>query len=196
MTTERDKKIHAPLTGRRYKSVDELMSGESVSTEVRTEVSKLDKESAIVESLVQMRRSAGLTQHQLADALGMTQGAISKLESSLDAEITLEELCAYCKATNQQLTFWVGKPMNHVESVKLHAFAIKEHLSALAKMAHDDQDMEQAIQAFFGEAFFNLLNILGKCQNEMPNGKDVQVRMKQIGKTPKRPLHSPAAVCT
>ena len=53
-------------------------------------------------------------------------------------------------------------------------------------MAHGDSDMEQAIQAFFGEAFFNILTILSKCQNEMPNSKDVQVRMKQIGNPTKQ----------
>lgn len=186
MNTEREKKVHAPLTGRRYNSVDELLAAESVSHEVRSAVSKLDMETMIVHNLIQMRHSAGLTQQQLAEKLGKTQGAISKLESSSDTEITLDELRAYCQATDEQIMLCIGKPMNHVESVKWHASGIKEHLSALAKMAHGDSDMEQAIQAFFGEAFFNILTILSKCQNEMPNSKDVQVRMKQIGNPTKQ----------
>jgi transcriptional regulator with XRE-family HTH domain len=181
MNTEREKKVHAPLTGRRYASVDELMAGESVAHEVRAAVAELDKETMIVHNLIQMRHAAGLTQQQLADLLGKNQSAISKLESSADAEITLDELRAYSQATNEQIILCVGKPMNHVESVKWHAFGIKDHLSALAKMAHGDGDMEQAIQAFFGQAFFNILTILSKCQNEMPNSEDVQVRMKNVG---------------
>ncbi len=188
MTTnnEREKKVHAPLTGRRYNSVDELLAGESVSHEVRSAVSKLDRETMIVHNLIQMRYTAGLTQQQLADKLGKTQSAISKLESSADSEITLEELRSYCQATNEQIMLCNGKPMNHVESVKWHASGIRDHLSALAKMAQGDGDMEQAIQAFFGEAFFNILTILSKCQDQMPNSKDVQVRMKLIGNSIKQ----------
>ena len=152
-----------------------------MSHEVRTTVSDLDKETMIVHNLIQMRHSAGLTQSEIADMLGKTQGAISKLESSADSEITLDELRAYVKATGQQITLCVGKPMNHVESVQWHALGIQDHLSALAKMAHGDRDMEQSIQAFFGQAFFNILTILSKCQNEMPNSEDVQVRMKSMG---------------
>jgi transcriptional regulator with XRE-family HTH domain len=183
---DREKKVHAPLTGRRYNSVDELMAGESVSHDVRSAVSKLDKETMIVHNLIQMRHAAGLTQQELADKLGKTQSAISKLESSSDTEITLDELRAYCQATNEQIMLCIGKPMNHVESVKWHAYGIKDHLSALAKMAQSDGDMEQAIQAFFGEAFFNILTILSKCQDEMPNHKDVQVRMKHVGNAAKQ----------
>jgi transcriptional regulator with XRE-family HTH domain len=183
---EREKKVHAPLTGRRYHSVDELLAGESVSHDVRNAVSKLDRETMIVHNLIQMRHAAGLTQHQLADKLGKTQSAISKLESNTDAEITLDELRAYCQATNEQIVLCIGKPMNHVESVKWHASGIRDHLSALAHMAQNDGGMEQAIQAFFGEAFFNILTILSKCQDEMPNSKDVQVRMKHVGNPAKQ----------
>lgn len=184
MNTDREKKIHAPLTGRRYDSVQELMAGESVSHEVRSAVAHLDKETRIVDNLVQMRKAAGLTQQQLAEKLGKTQGAISKMESSKDSEITLEEMRSYCQATNQKIMLCIGTPMNHVESVKWHAFGIKEHLSLLAHMAHADEDMKQAIQAFFGEAFFNILTILGKCQEEMPNSKEVEVRIKKVGDEP------------
>jgi len=181
MNTEREKKTHSPLTGRKYDSVDNFLAGESVSHDVRDLVSKLDNETMIVQNLIQMRRMAGLTQEQLAVKIGKTQGAVSKLESSSDREITLDELQAYSQATCQEIMLYIGKPMNHVDSVKFHAFGIREHLLSLAKMAHVDGDLEQSIQAFFGEAFFNILTILGKCQNEMPNSNDVQVRMKSIG---------------
>jgi len=181
MNTEREKKAHQPLTGRRYHSVDEFLAGESVSADVRSAVSKLDKETMLVDSLIRARHEAGLTQQQMADKIGKTQGAISKLESSTDTEITVEELAAYAKATEQNFAIMIGKPMNHVESVKYHAFGIRDHLSKLAKEAHRNEEAEQAIQAFFGEAFFNILTILSKCQDEMPNGPSIQVRMRKVG---------------
>jgi len=185
MNTEREKKTLQPLTGRRYKSVDEFLSGESVSPEVRSAVAKLDKETAVIECLIQARRDAGLTQQQMAEKIGKTQGAISKLESSSDSDVTIDELFSYAKATGQNFNLMIGKPMNHIASVKYHAFGIKDHLSKLAKEAHRNEEVEQAVQAFFGEAFFNILTILSKCSDEMPNGNGVQVRMKKVGKSPK-----------
>jgi len=182
MNTEREKKTHLPLTGRRYDSVDDFLAGEAVSADVRSAVSKLDRETAIASNLVKARREAGLTQQQMADKIGKTQGAVSKLESSIDSEITLEELAAYAKATGQNFALMIGKPMNHIESVKHHAFAIKDHLSKLAKEAQRNEEVEQSVQAFFGEAFFNILTILSKCSDEMPNGNGIQVRMKNVGK--------------
>jgi hypothetical protein len=37
-------------------------------------------------------------------------------------------------------------------------------------------------QAFFGEAFFNLLNIFSECQIELPDGGHFDVRLEIIGK--------------
>lgn len=182
MNTEREKKAHLPLTGRRYNSVEEFMTGESVSADVRSAVSKLDRETAVVDNLIRARREAGLTQQQMAEKIGKTQGAVSKLESSSDMDITLAELAEYAEATGQNFSIMIGKPMNHIESVKYHAFGIKDHLSKLAKEAHRNEEVEQAVQAFFGEAFFNILTILSKCQDEMPNGNSIQVRMKNVGK--------------
>jgi transcriptional regulator with XRE-family HTH domain len=180
MSTEREKKAQAPLIGRQYGSVEEMMAGESVSREVQKVVAGLSEETMIVRNLIEMRRSAGMTQQQLADALGKTQGAISKLESGSDAEVTIDELTAYAKATKQEIMLYVGKPMNDMEFVKWHASGIRQHLGALAKAAHQDADMEQAVQAFFGEAFFNLLAILSKCQKELPN-QNVGVLFKRFG---------------
>jgi transcriptional regulator with XRE-family HTH domain len=182
MNTEREKKTHLPLTGRRYNSVEEFLAGESVSPDVRSAVSKLNKDTEVADNLVQARREAGLTQQQMADKVGKTQGAISKLESSCDNEITLEDMMMYARATGQNFAVMIGKPMNHIESVKYHAFGIKDHLSKLAKEAHRNEEVEQAVQAFFGEAFFNILTILSKCSDEMPNGNGIQVRMKKVSR--------------
>jgi len=194
MNTEREKKTAAKPTGRRYGSVEDLLIGEEVSPAVRTKVAEYDRETRVIQNLVEMRQAAGLTQQQLADKLGKTQSAISKLESGTDLELTIRELAEYATATDQAFGLNFGKPLNHVEAVKLHAFGIREHLESLAKLAHKDAEIEQAIQGFFGEAFFNILIILGKCQQGMPNGsKDAPVRFRMISQqrqpkpTPKPP---------
>ena len=46
----------------------------------------LEEEYAALETLLSARRTAGLTQEQLADRMGTTKSAISRLESSLRNE--------------------------------------------------------------------------------------------------------------
>ncbi len=105
----------------------------------------------------------------------MTQSAISKLEAGKDSEVTVRHISRYAKATGERIGLWFGKPLSHVQSVKNHAMAIKDHLSALAKLAHRDEELHTAIQAFFGEAFFNMLTILAECQEKMPNTEEVEI---------------------
>jgi RecA/RadA recombinase len=40
--------------------------------------------------------------------------------------------------------------------------------------------MERGIQEFFGEAFFNILNFLSECQQDMPNGNEIQMRIEVV----------------
>jgi transcriptional regulator with XRE-family HTH domain len=187
MNAEREKKTVTRATGKRFSSVDEYLSKQGTTDEVSSQVSELARATQLVDMLVESRRDCGMTQQQVAKKLGVTQGAISKLESSTDAELSVNDLKRYAQALQQRYVLTVGKPMNHVEAVKWHAFRIKEHLSALAALAHKDEEMDPAIQAFFGEAFFNILSILEKCQDELPYN-ETEVRLKRIDEKRKSTL--------
>ncbi len=181
MNAEFEKKGAARPTGRRYGSVKDLLQGENVSPDVQSKIEKLRKETALTEILAKLRVEAGLTQQQVAERFGMSQSAISKLESGRDEELTLGEIRKYAELTGQRIGLVLGKPLSHVEAVKVHAMGIKSHLTALAELAHKDEEMEQAIQGFFGEAFFNILEILSKCHQQMPNNSGIQLRVELIG---------------
>lgn len=174
-------------SGKRYASVAEMLKGMSAEPEVVELYESAQKESRLVEMLVDLRRAAGLTQEAIAGKLGISQSAVSKLESGRDEELTVKIVGEYAKATDQRIAMFFGKRMNHVEAVKTHAMEIRRHLSALASLAHKDEEIEASIQEFFGEAFFNILGILGKCQGEMPNGSEFEVRLQVVGaKAPRK----------
>ena len=151
-------------TGRRFKSVDEMIAAQNLPAVVREGVKDLTDSTRVVDELCLMRTRAGLTQGQLAQRMGCTQSKISKLEDSSDRNLTVGEICDYAKATGSQFSLSFGKRPNHVQAVKVHAAGIRQHLKSRADLAEKHDELEGHIQAFFGEAFFNLLDILSECQ--------------------------------
>ncbi|MEI7821722.1 MAG: helix-turn-helix transcriptional regulator [Verrucomicrobiota bacterium] len=178
MNTENEKKTAAKPTGRKYASVAELMRVEGVSQEVQTHFNEIVNATRVVHQLAHLRHIAGLTQEEMADRLRVTQSAVSKLESGRDEDLTLGQIREYAKASSERICVVFGKPLNHVEAVKVCANGMRHHLSALASLAHNGEEMEREIQAFFGEAFFNILSLLSASQNEMPNSQKIEVRMQ------------------
>jgi transcriptional regulator with XRE-family HTH domain len=159
------------------------MKGEGISQDVRVKVSDIEGATRLVEQLSLLRQLASLTQEEMAQRLGFSsQSAISKLESGRDEDITVGQISEYVKASGERVAMIFGRPMNDVEAVKAHALEMRKHLSALASMAHTGEDIKTAVQAFFGEAFFNLLSIFSGCQAELPDAEELDVRLEIVGR--------------
>jgi len=180
MNTEIEKTPAKP-SGRKYTSVDALLRGEELSQELRTKVSELRSETRVVLQLAKLRQLSGITQEDMAKHLGVTQSAVSKLETGRDEEVTLREIREYARVTDQRISVMFGKPLTHVEAVKLSANCLKERLEALAKIANQNQEFQNEIKGFFGEAFFNLFNILASCSSLLPVGEnDVEIKIEIV----------------
>jgi len=181
-------------SGKRYTSVAAMLHDPSAESKVIEQFQAAQAESRLVDMLVALRRSAGLTQEAIAEKVGVTQSSVSKWESGKDEDLSVKIVSEYAKAADQRVALFFGKRVNHVEAVKCHAMEIKRHLSALASLAHKDNEIEASIQEVFGEAFFNILNILAKCQEQMPNGSEFEVRLQVVGAKPARtPSTEPSA---
>lgn len=171
-------KHEATPTGRRYASVSDMLVKEKASREVCEQTAKLNARSVVARRLASVRAKAGMTQAELAKKIGCSQGRISKIEASMDEDITLGVIREYMKATESSLTLVCGKPVSHVQAIKNHAFSIRRHLTALAQIAHKNEELEPHIQGFFGEAFLNILEILSECQDQMPKATgDFEMRV-------------------
>lgn len=112
MTTENEKVPTKP-TGKKYQSVEALLAGEAVSQEISAKVATLKDESKVVLQLAKLRQMAGLTQDDMAKHLGVTQSAVSKLETGCDETVTLKEIKEYARATGQRIAVMFGKPLTH-----------------------------------------------------------------------------------
>jgi len=191
----------AKATGRRYESVKDLVAKEGIPTDVQNKLDELRRDTRVVNQLTRLRVCSGLTQEEMANHLGVTQSAISKLESGRDEEVTLREIREYARATSQRIGVIFGKPLTHVEAIKLYADGLKTELEALAELASQDNELESEIKNFFGEAWYNLFAILATCSGKLPSGSnDLEVSIKIIktstSTTPLLPMRSmrPTAV--
>lgn len=178
MSTQIKEISQAKPSGRKYGTVDEFMASEGVTQEIRDKIAALKNETKVALQLALLRQRANITQEEMAAHLKVTQSAISKLESGTDEELKLGEIAQYARAAGERICLGFGKPLNHVESVKLHAVSIKQHLEALAKLANQHEEMEVEIKAFFGEAFFNILDILSACADKLPSGPDFEMTVE------------------
>ena len=179
----KNQKDHPPagLAGRNYDSVTALMRGEGMSKDVQDKVSQLASETRITLQLAQLRQRAGIKQQEMADALEVTQSAISKLESGKDEDLTLKDIREYARVTGERISLMCGKPYTHAEAIKLHASALKIRLEQLATLAVQHDDMQSQIKGFLGEAFFNLFNIVTLCSEKLPQGEnDLEVRIEIV----------------
>ena len=180
---------------KKYGSLADLMQGEEIPQEIQNKVHELEDETRVVDHLARMRHAAGLTQAEMASALGLSQSAISKLEGGLDRDLTIQEIQGYARVTRQRVGLTFGKPMTRVESVKHHAFAIRNDLTCLAQLANRHDELENDIKGFFGEAFFKILSILAECSERLPaGGQGVSVGIEITGDGEDMPYPSTAAV--
>ena len=181
MSTEIEKTPAKP-TGRKYASVADMLNGEAVSQAAKDKYAQFKGETAVALQLAKLRQHAGITQEEMSKHLGVTQGTISKLEAGPDSEITLREIREYARVTDQRIGVHFGKPLTHTEAIKRHAHGLKERLEALAEIANQNDELQKEIKGFFGEAFFNLFNIIASCNDKLPCGdnEDVEIRIEIV----------------
>jgi transcriptional regulator with XRE-family HTH domain len=161
-------KSRAAPTGRKYSSVASMMQNEGIPKPIQTKVTQMLNDSRIATQMAQLRHRAGITQQQMAKALGVTQSAISKLEAGKDDDITLNQVKEYARITGDRISLLFGKPFSHTEAVKLHANGLKYRLDELAKTANQNPELQSEIKGFLGDAFFNLFNIISLCNDQLP----------------------------
>ena len=83
-----------------------------------------------VNILVSMRVAKELTQKELADMLGCSQGRISKLEQGRDEDLRIKDFLDYTCDTEEAVWITIGTPTIG-ETVKLHIRAIRRLLEEL-----------------------------------------------------------------
>lgn len=164
-------------TNKTYSSVAEMVRDVADDASFADEVENHLESRKIARDLAVLRASQGLTQTDVARKLGCSQGRISKLENSTDADLKLGELAEYASALGLRISVTAERmDRGAVDRVRHHAFRIKEELDHLAELAGDDRGMASGVSAFLGETFFNLIAILQASARKLPHNTDADRR--------------------
>jgi transcriptional regulator with XRE-family HTH domain len=134
---------------------------------MQEKVEQMVRSVEIATKMAQLRHHAGITQKEMADKLGVTQPTISKLESSKDGDLTLDQIMGYVKVTGQRICLQIGKPPSDKEAVILYANGLKSRLEALTDIANESIELRGEIKGFLADAFWRLFNIIAKCNDSL-----------------------------
>lgn len=180
MSTSRSRKTTLKPSGRAYASVEDFMKGEGIAESIQAAHAQLVRDTRVTDGLARLRRTTRLTQEEIAQRLGVTQAAVSKIESGRDETLTLATIRAYAEASQRPIAIHFGRPMTHVEAVRQHAAGIRHHLEALAALAHKDEAMAKDIGRFFREATRGLDQVISRCRERLPKSAKVEVHMQTL----------------
>lgn len=121
-------------------------------------------------SMIQsMRASKGLTQATVAERMGISQSAVSKIEHKNDESITLGELDSYLNSITEGLSIHFGKVPGKAERIKIHAFHIRRLLDELAEDADGVDDIRDGVENFWIEVTANIAALLGRSKAMPPD---------------------------
>jgi transcriptional regulator with XRE-family HTH domain len=136
------------------------------------------RQGAILRSLMAKRIAKGVSQGDIAERLGCSQSRVSKLERGTDGDLKLEELAAYGEATGHEFEI-IGHRLGSrpVDRVKAYVLCIHRELQSLTSMATDDDRIADGFTEFFGETFFNLVNLLNDAAKTLPDRPLISIQL-------------------
>lgn len=183
-------------TGKRFSNVNEMVKAISKDSAFKKEFDKEFNAKKVVRMLASSRAARGMTQSDLAKKIGCGQPRISKIENGRDEQLKIQDLVDYAKALDLQInTVFNAKQNNAVEEIKYHAFEIKSRLDRLAELANKDDTIFEGVSGFFGEYFFNMLNIFEGSIKKLPKKKKGQDLIDVFTDLPRQNQQSQTAAC-
>jgi transcriptional regulator with XRE-family HTH domain len=142
------------------------------------ELEQVLNERQVLKSLIGKRIAKGVSQGDIAERLGCSQSRVSKLERGTDSDLKLDELAAYGAATGQEFEI-IGHRVGSrpVDRVKAYALCIHRELQNLASLAKEDDGIAEGVTGFFGETFFNLVNLLNDAARTLPERPLISIQL-------------------
>ncbi len=134
-------------------------------------VEEISKDRDAIKTLIALRASQNKSQKDIAELMNCTQSKISKLERSVDSELTIGDLRAYLKAVGCAASLFVTKKNENVKAVieiKSHFSGMRRALNRLLEMAQNDPEIASGIAKFSNDMTYNLFNLMASFVEGLP----------------------------
>ncbi len=161
------------MAKKRYADVVEMMGDLTEDPDFADDLGKHLARRVLVAELCAQRAARGLTQKDVAERIGCTQGRISKVESSSDGDLSLSTVVAYADAIGLRVEIaLMSKRTTIVGQVKRHASCIQRLTDRLAQLGSSDKRIADGVGDFLKEAAYNLVLLIKSSAKLLPPQPD------------------------
>lgn len=165
---------------RRYRSVTEMVRALSEDQAFADTMTHSLEERNIINHLMALRTSFGMSQQDIAAKMKCTQSRVSKLENGRDDDLRIGDFHAYAEALGLRLAIILGKKEQPpiAERIRYHVFALKRLFAELSDLVGDDDSMAKGAWRFMLKSTCNtaseVANLLKYVVQKLPQPrKDV-----------------------
>jgi len=134
------------------------------------EFEKYQAERRLVNGLTVLRCLMGLTQGELAEKIGCGQSKVSKLEASVDADLSFGDIIACAQALERgvqiTLTPIRAKGADHI---RFYTACIKRELDRLVELAGDDDAIGKGVENFAIKTIGGLVGMIESSLGSLPH---------------------------
>lgn len=128
---------------RQYPSVTEMVRALSEEQAFADKMASRLEDRNIINHLMALRTSLGMSQQDIAAKMKCTQSRMSKLENGRDDDLRIGDFHAYAEALGLRLAIVLGKKEQPpiAERIRYHASALKRLFAELSDLVGDDGAM-------------------------------------------------------
>jgi transcriptional regulator with XRE-family HTH domain len=162
MARQREKESAQPKT---YGSTREMLKGLEIDEEIVQEVEAALTKSRLARSLSALRSSRGVSQQRIADELGLTQSAVSKIEKGFDESLTLREIEAYARVLGFGVEVRFVKPMTLAERIRNHSSQVSSLVHELVGQVKGDQAIGIGVLEMVNRMLFSVGEAIGRLRH-------------------------------
>jgi hypothetical protein len=146
-----------------------------------------------------LRCANEVSQVELAERMKCAQSKVSKMESSVDADLNFGDIINYVRALKQaaHITFAPAR-RDGADRIRFHVACIKHELDRLVKMAGKDETIGQGIEAYAIDTVQKLVRVVEESLDGLPHRvqqSDAAISIEVEGERGQRlPLDGPSRV--
>lgn len=162
------------VIGEAYDSVAELVR-ETAGPRFAKAFAKHQAERMMVNSMTTMRCLKHVSQVDLAKRMGCAQSKVSKIESSVDADLSFDDIVRYAVSLGYSVNLSLSPHKKRgVDRIRHHLDCMKRELELLVEAAGDDECIGPGVESFAVQTVQRMVEQIDVTLDKLPHRKHQQ----------------------